>query len=203
MSPRIWFCSSRAVIGALGMKCGCELENLMALNDAKPAAFSWRINLAAMIVAGGLVAVGLRTPASGQATDTPAAGGAAPAKVDFDKDIKPIFADSCLRCHQMNAANPRRRPSGGLRLDDKTAALKGGRGGKDIVPGDAANSLLYKALKGPTTNANGGDVPGMPEAPRGQEFKPLADDKIALIKNWIDQGAEWPDAPTTAPATQP
>jgi len=156
-----------------------------------------------MALAGGIAAVVWHRSANAQATDAPASGGAAAPKVDFGRDIKPILADSCFQCHRVDPANPRRRASGGLRLDDKAAALKGGRSGKAIVAGDAANSLLYQVLKGSAKNARGGEVPPMPEAPRGQDFKPLSEEKIALIKNWIDQGAEWPDSPATAPATQP
>src|SRR5207249_2824882 len=35
-----------------------------------------------------------------------------------------------------------RGPSGGLRLDDEAAAMKGGRHGKVIIPGKADDSLL-------------------------------------------------------------
>lgn len=112
-------------------------------------------------------------------------------KVDFAKDVQPIFAESCVRCHQVDPNDARKKPAGNFRLDDKASALKGGRSGKAIVPGKADQSLLYKLLKGPA-KAGSRNVDAMPKAMRGQKFHPLDDDKIALIKKWIDQGADWP-----------
>jgi hypothetical protein len=119
---------------------------------------------------------------------------AADAPVDFETQIKPIFKQSCVKCHSLD--NPRKQAAGGLRLDDKEAALKGGKHGKDIVPGDSTQSLAYKLLLGPTT-VDGKHVDAMPKQKRGEEFKPIEKDQIDLIKAWIDQGAKWGDATTT------
>jgi len=59
--------------------------------------------------------------------------------VTFDKDISPLFKASCVRCHGAQ------RPRAGLRLDSLNGALKGGRDGKVIIPGDSKNSLLVAA----------------------------------------------------------
>ena len=40
--------------------------------------------------------------------------------VDFTKDIQPIFADHCVKCHGTD------KQKGGLRLDNKESALRGG-----------------------------------------------------------------------------
>jgi hypothetical protein len=112
-------------------------------------------------------------------------------KVDFNKDIKPIIQQSCIKCHKPDPKNPR-SPAAGFNLNDKAAAMKGGKVGHDIVPGHADESLMYKLLKGPVPNGNHKLDP-MPKAGRGQAFKPLPDAKIELIRKWIDQGAEWPD----------
>jgi hypothetical protein len=108
--------------------------------------------------------------------------------VDFASQIQPIFKDSCVKCHSLNT--PRKQAAGGLQLDDKDAALKGGKHGHDIVPGDSTQSLLYKLLLGPTT-VDGKHVDAMPKQKRGEEFKALDKTKIDLIKSWIDQGAKW------------
>ena len=113
---------------------------------------------------------------------------AAEAPIDFASQIQPILKDSCVKCHSLD--NPRKTAAGGLRLDDKAAALKGGKIGGDIVPGDSSKSLMYKLLLGPTT-VNGKKVDAMPKARRGEEPKHLTKDQIDLIKNWIDQGAKW------------
>ena len=86
-----------------------------------------------------------------------------------------------------------RGPAGGLRLDDKDEAMKGGKHGKAIVAGKADESLLYKVLSGPAKEGDD-QIGGMPKQRRGEQYKPLADDKIALIKQWIDQGANWPSS---------
>jgi hypothetical protein len=87
-----------------------------------------------------------------------------------------------------------RGPGGGLRLDDKAAALKGGKHGKAIVAGKADDSLLYKVLKAPVKVGNE-EVHLMPKGRPGQDAKPLSDEQIDSIKRWIDQGAKWPDEP--------
>lgn len=113
---------------------------------------------------------------------------AADAKVDYAKDIKPIFDASCVKCHSLD--NPRKKAASGFRLDDQKLAMKGGSNGADIVPGHADQSLLYKLLLGEVT-VNGDEVAAMPKAKKGEEFKPLSQEKIDMIKSWIDQGAEW------------
>ena len=120
-----------------------------------------------------------------------AAAAAAAKEVDFKKDILPILNQSCMKCHKPDPKNPR-GPAAGFRLDDKAAAMKGGKHGVAIVPGKADESLMYKLLAGPVTIDNK-EVAAMPKAMRNQPFKPLAKDKIDLIKQWIDQGAKWPD----------
>src|SRR4051812_9369843 len=69
--------------------------------------------------------------------------GATEKKVDFTKDIQPVFKESCVRCHKAPEARGGqgggpgggpgrggpRGPAGGFRLDDKDEALKGGKHG--------------------------------------------------------------------------
>lgn len=107
----------------------------------------------------------------------PAAAGQDDARVDFDRDVRPILKASCLKCH-----GPEGKPKGQLRLDLRAAAFRGGASGKVIVPGKAAESLFYKLLRDPD------DEVRMPQkAPR------LGAAQIALLGRWIDQGASWPD----------
>jgi hypothetical protein len=105
------------------------------------------------------------------------------AGVDFTRDVQPIFAQSCYSCHGAKAQ------LGGLRLDAKTTALAGGQSGKAIVAGKSADSLLLQRILG------SGEQARMPMG-----GKPLPPDKIAIIRQWIDAGAEWPDSPTTETA---
>ena len=127
-----------------------------------------------------LVLAGVGLSASARAAD-----------VDFETQIKPIFKESCVKCHSLD--NPRKQAAAGLRLDDKASALKGGKHKDAIVPGDSTKSLVYKLLLGPTT-VDGKHIDAMPKQKRGEEFKPIDKDKIDLVRSWIDQGAKWPDA---------
>jgi mono/diheme cytochrome c family protein len=110
------------------------------------------------------------------------AAGKAPAKVDYATQIQPLFAKHCLKCHGLKESQS------GLRLDTLAAMLKGGDRGAAVVPGNAANSLLLKALLGE------GDITPMPaESPR------LSKDSIALVRRWIDEGATGPAESSSAP----
>lgn len=109
------------------------------------------------------------------------------AKVDFKKDVQPIFRSNCVGCH-----GPIQQKNG-FRLDRRSAAMRGGTLAM-IGPGNAAGSRLYLRLIGSDY--------GMQMPPTG----PLNGAQIEIIKNWIDQGAEWPDdaaGETPAPPPDP
>jgi hypothetical protein len=99
---------------------------------------------------------------------------AASAKVDFSRDIEPLFTKRCQLCH-----GPQQQMSG-LRLDQKDAALKGGTSGKDILPGNSAGSRLIRLV-------SGAEAKVMP--PMGARLTPT---EIGLLRAWIDQGVVWP-----------
>ncbi|HEV7279723.1 MAG TPA: DUF1549 domain-containing protein [Pirellulaceae bacterium] len=99
-----------------------------------------------------------------------------PEKVDFEKQIYPLFARSCHSCHDA------KKKTSGYRLDSRVAALGEGEIGRPIVPGNAAESPLVAYIAG--------DEPGLEMPPEGA---PLSGEEIALIRRWIDEGAEWPD----------
>ncbi len=61
--------------------------------------------------------------------------------------------------------------------------MTGGVSGKPIVPGKASESLLLQRILG------SGEQARMPMG-----GKPLAADKVAIIRQWIASGAIWPDA---------
>jgi hypothetical protein len=103
-------------------------------------------------------------------------------KIDFAKDIQPIIKSTCVECH-----NPK-KVKGKLRLDNKADAMKGGKEGKDIVPGKADDSLMYKLL-----------IAKDPDDRMPQDKDPLPAAQIEKIKQWINQGAPWPDGVTITP----
>ncbi len=100
----------------------------------------------------------------------------AAAAVDFNRDIKPIFADHCYSCH-----GPEKQKSG-LRLDRKTDALQGGDAGAVFVPHQSAKSVLFQNI-----------VSTDPDTVMPREGDPLTPAQVALIKAWIDAGMPWPD----------
>ena len=102
-------------------------------------------------------------------------------KVNFLRDIQPIFAASCSGCHG------EKKQAAGLRLDSKKIALA-----KVIIPSNPAQSELYRRVAGLSDQAR---------MPMGG--KPLSAEQIALIKTWIEQGADWPeDAQISNPKAQ-
>src|SRR3954466_10360566 len=61
--------------------------------------------------------------------------------VDFLRDVKPILAQRCFRCHSSL------EEESNLRLDSVPAILKGGDGGQVVVPGDSRASRLLAAVE--------------------------------------------------------
>ena len=74
------------------------------------------------------------------AGESPAKSAKPSGKVDFAKDVRPLFEKHCYECH-----GPKKQESG-YRLDVKAAALKGGDVGRAIVPGKSSESLLIQAV---------------------------------------------------------
>ncbi|MGE0131285.1 MAG: DUF1553 domain-containing protein [Blastocatellales bacterium] len=101
------------------------------------------------------------------------AADAAQSRVDFARDIQPIFRAHCERCHGASSAMAQ------LRLDDKQSALK------VILSGNGKDSrLLHRILD---ERGEGGEA----RMPLGAA--PLKPEQIALIRKWIDEGADWPE----------
>ncbi len=98
----------------------------------------------------------------------------------FELRIRPLFANNCYACHTDEHM-------GGLQLDTTEHALKGGKSGVVIIPGDPANSLLTKALH--YTD------PRLKMPPTGR----LKDSEIADVETWIKNGAVWPQTSKAAP----
>src|SRR5687767_10541380 len=101
------------------------------------------------------------------------------APVDFAKDIKPLLEQSCLKCHGTE------KPKGGLRLDTRANAIKGGDDGTALVPNKPQESPLYTTT---ILAADHDDV--MPPQPKERKLTKAETD---LLKAWIEQGAVWPD----------
>lgn len=100
--------------------------------------------------------------------------------VNYTEQITPLFETYCIDCHSADDAD------GGFALDTFAALMKGGEEGASIVAGKADESLLVKFLEG--RSGRGGKNEFMPPGKRDK----LKAEEIALIKAWINSGAQGP-----------
>ena len=103
-------------------------------------------------------------------------------RIAFAKDIQPILELNCVSCHHEGHAK------GGLRLDNKGDAFKGGDSGPAIVSFDEKKSLLVTSVSAPTD-----DEKLMP--PKNKNG-PLPKEEIEKLRQWVEQGASWPEGIT-------
>jgi cytochrome c551/c552 len=120
------------------------------------------------------------------AEETPPNDAAAPTSSDaefFERRVRPLLVNHCFECH-----GPKEQEAG-LRLDSRAAVLRGGDGGKIIVPGDVKQSRLLEVL------GYQGEIQMPPD-------EKLSDAQIGVFAQWVQQGAPWPgsdDKPRTGP----
>ncbi len=107
------------------------------------------------------------------------------AAVDFKEAVLPILQERCLECHGAE------KQKGKLRLDSKDAAFKGGKSGDpSFKAGDVKASPAITRVLLPKS-----DDDHMP--PEGE---PLTEAQIKTLKDWVTEGANWPDGLVIAPA---
>ena len=87
----------------------------------------------------------------------------------FNTKIAPLLSKHCLECHDSSSRK------GKLDLSRKGAALAW-ENGDLLKPGKSADSVMWKAVES-------NDMP--------DERTPLNAEEKALLKSWIDSGAEW------------
>ena len=93
--------------------------------------------------------------------------------VDFGRDVAPIFEQHCIRCHQPS------NKKAGLSLATATDL----KSNEYIVAGDPDTSYLTEVV-----TARPGERPMMPK-----EGAPLSAEAVSVIRDWIRDGAHWPD----------
>ena len=102
---------------------------------------------------------------------------AANVQVDFARDIQPIFESTCFRCHGPE------KPKSDFRLDLRLEALRGGDDNtNDVVPGHSDQSKLVAYVAG---------LDGKIQMPPSDHGQPLTPGQVAVLRAWIDQGADW------------
>lgn len=98
--------------------------------------------------------------------------------VDFVRDIQPILADNCFECH---GQDPSSREAD-LRLDVRDVAVAEINSDPAIVPGAAEQSELIRRIES--------DDPDLCMPPPDHRDKLTAKQRH-LLRQWIDQGAEY------------
>ncbi len=93
----------------------------------------------------------------------------------FEKQVRPLLIEHCSECHGA------KKSEGGLRLDTKRGFTKGADTGPIVVAGNVDGSKLMQAL-----SYRDGETQ-MP--PKGK----LPDEKIAVVKRWLELGSPWPE----------
>ena len=114
------------------------------------------------------------------------------AKVDpeqrafFEEKVRPLLESHCFNCH-----GPTKQKAG-LRVDSRTAMMRGGESGPILEPGDPGSSRLIEVIR------YSGDVQMPPR-------RKLDEAEIAVLTRWVKQGAEWPEStePTPEPTPTP
>ena len=111
-------------------------------------------------------------------------------RVSFNRDIRPIFSKTCFECHGPDA-NAREAD---LRLDLRETATTEQDGNQPIVPEDAESSPVYQRI-----SAADPDERMPPEDFHTQ----LTDREKQLVRQWIDQGAEYETHWAFSPPVRP
>jgi hypothetical protein len=131
--------------------------------------------------------------ASASAPQAPAAGRPGLGDpVRYDRDIRPILADRCFKCH---GPDPKSREAE-LRLDERAGAIEDHDGTQAVVPGNPDDSELWRRI----TAAD----PAERMPPADSSKKPLTEAERDLLRRWIEQGAayepHWSFVPPRRPA---
>ncbi|MFM7070709.1 MAG: DUF1553 domain-containing protein [Planctomycetota bacterium] len=97
--------------------------------------------------------------------------------LSFEQQIAPLLQARCVGCHGPTMQE------GGLRLDLREHALRGGDTGPAIVPRQTGEGELLRRV------ASQAKADRMP--PKGEA---LSAAEIELLRRWIASGAEWPES---------
>src|SRR5258706_13640027 len=144
-----------------------------------------------------ILSVALLSIRAGADEVRPGASAPIPDKIQFNRDVRPILSENCYKCH---GPDPKAREAK-LRFDTKEglfAALDEGR--LAVTAYNLPKSQLWKRITSMDKEEK------MPPAKSGKKLLPR---DIAVLKKWIEQGAEWqghwaflPPQPCASPPAQ-
>ena len=98
-------------------------------------------------------------------------------EVSFAQDVQPILKKHCVECHLSGGLGHQKS---GFLVESYDSLMKGTKFGPVVVPGDALSSSLYRLVAG--------EVDASIRMPHGKDPLPAAE--IAVVENWITQGAK-------------
>ncbi|MEE2886809.1 MAG: DUF1549 domain-containing protein [Planctomycetota bacterium] len=99
-------------------------------------------------------------------------------KLEYNRDIRPLLADRCYRCHGPD----KQQRKAGLRLDLATSATTARKGRTAIVPGHPERSELVARITSPDPKHR---------MPPRNSHKTLSTAEIERLTRWIREGAEY------------
>ena len=100
-------------------------------------------------------------------------------RIEFNRDIRPILSENCFQCHGPDE----RQRQGGVRLDRYELATQPGDSGKRAIDIEKVSDseVLHRIVA---------DVPDV-VMPPPETGKTLTAEQKALLRRWIEQGAEY------------
>ncbi|WP_406697719.1 PSD1 and planctomycete cytochrome C domain-containing protein [Singulisphaera sp. Ch08] len=96
-----------------------------------------------------------------------------PEPIEFERDVAPILTNHCIRCHRSESKK------GDVSLESAADLEDSGT----VEPGNPAESTLLEVVGSRPEGAK-------PKMPR--EGAPLSSEQVAVLRRWVEQGAEWP-----------
>ncbi|MBI4601572.1 MAG: PSD1 domain-containing protein [Planctomycetes bacterium] len=107
------------------------------------------------------------------------AAAARAAPVDFNREVRPILAEKCLKCHGPDS----KERKAGLRLDARDGALRPLKSGRTaIAPGKPAESELVRRVRSEDPSFR---------MPPPEAQKTLSEAEAATLERWIAEGAAY------------
>lgn len=98
--------------------------------------------------------------------------------IHFSREIRPILSENCFFCHGPDE----KKREAGLRLDEEAGAKANHDGVTAIVPGHPEKSALLERI----LSTDPDEV-----MPPPKQHKTISAEQVALLTEWIRQGAPW------------
>ena len=132
---------------------------------------------AAMLLVGTMLGGHADQPPANRSIDRVNNDAAAEA-VSYNRDVRPILSDKCFACHGFDD----KTREAGLRLDVREAAIQAYDTGTPIIPGDPDNSTIIERIESDKASR---------VMPPASTHKTVSADEVAILRQWIKEGAEY------------